>query len=73
MFLHDQQKVCNFHMSRWHWGKLSLAHTSLKLISLRPKQFDEQDWLQLFCNFNQTQKIHLPNITASYEQNSLLH
>ena len=35
-----------------HLGKLQLAHTSLRVFfKQREKSFDEQEWIQFFCNF----------------------
>ena len=42
-------------------GKLQLARTSPQVISTSPKiLFDQQDWLQSFCNLNFLKKQHLP-------------
>ena len=45
-----------------HSGKLSLACTSPQVISISPQTlFDQQDWLQSFCNLNFPKKQHLPS------------
>jgi len=44
-----------------HSGKQQLACTSPQVISTSPQTlFDQQDWLQSFCNLNFPKKQHLP-------------
>ena len=41
-----------------HLGELYLTCTSPKVIPTSLKKFDEQDWLQFFCNLNFPPKNH---------------
>ena len=42
-------------------GKLQLARTSPQVISTSPQTlFDQQNWLQSFCNLNFPKKQHFP-------------
>ena len=47
-----ERKVC---FTACFGGKLKLACTSPRV-----KIFDEQNWLQFFCNLNSSKKLHLP-------------